>query len=166
MGVGRKCLPFWKPSLWRLSQSITSLTMNTAGVVALAEICNVMAQLPNLDDLSLSGTLVPAEKGALPGIGKTLGGRFSGKLTLRAAGYTDADIMNMLLGIPTGLRFTEIDIRCLCQCFPSAVKLVAACGKTLVKLSHAVVLNCKSHPFSCSGWLSERSINTHYPGKY
>jgi len=58
--------------------------------------------------------------------------------------------MNMLLEIPTGLRFTEVEIRCFYECFSSAVRLVEACAKTLVKLSHTVVFDCKSHPFSRS----------------
>jgi len=153
LGQEGKSPPFRKPTLWRLPPSTTSLTIDT-GQVALMEIRNIMAHLPSLDDLSLSGVLVPLHKVELLGIGKALGGRFGGKLALRAACYENIDIINMLLEVPTGLRFTEVEIRCLCECFPSAVKLVEACGKTLVKLSHAIVFDCKSKPMNKASTLT------------
>ena len=55
--------------------------MNT-DVVALVQIRDIMAHLPNLDDLSLLGYLVAVDRNMLPGIGRVLSGRFGGRLQL------------------------------------------------------------------------------------
>ena len=137
--------PYQESSLWRLPQSATSLIID-ADVVTLVQVRDIMAQLPNLDDLSLSGFLVPVDGDLLPGIGMTLRGRFGGQLLLRG-GYIGRNVINMLLEIPSGLRFTEV-IQCTLGCLPSAVRVVEACSETLVKLSHTLPAHCKSHLLS------------------
>jgi len=138
--------PWRTPSIWRLPQSVTSLTINTS-VVTLVQIRDIIAQLPNLDDLSLPGYLIPDAGRALVGIGTTLKGRFGGKLLLRND-CADNDVMNMLLEIPSGLHFTAVHIRCGGECLLTTVRLVEACGKTLVKLSYMVTFHGKYHSSS------------------
>ena len=138
-------LPLQEPSLWRFPQSVTSLTINTS-VVTLVRIRDIMALFPNLDDLSLSGYLIPVDGGELLGIGTALRGKFRGKLLLRDE-CADKDVMNMLLEIPTELCFTEVQIRCTGGCLLPTVMLVGACGKTLVKLSYTVTFHGESHSF-------------------
>ena len=133
-------------SLRRLPQSVTSLTIDT-DMVTLVQIRDVMVQLPNLNDLSLSGSLVAGDRNALSGIGTVLRGKFGGQLRL-LSGYADKDVMNMLLEVPTGLHFTEMRIRGTHVSFLSTVRLAEACCKTLVKLSYAVSIHGKSYPFS------------------
>ena len=147
--VSRNPLPLLVPSLWKLPQSVTSLTIDT-DVVTLVEVRDIIAQLPNLDDLSLSGFPIPVKRGELVGIGTILRGRFGGKLILRG-GCANWDVANMLLESPPGLRFTEMRICCSCNPLPMAVSLMEASGKTLIKLSYVVTLHCKSHLFS-SRW--------------
>ena len=143
------------PSLWRFPQHVTSLTIDTS-TVTLVHVRDIMAQLPNLDDLSLLGFLIPVGESVLPGIGATVRGRFGGQLTLRG-GYTRKETMNMLLEIPSGLHFTEVEISCMRDRLPSVLRLIEACSKTLVKLSYKVPSNCKSRPllsvqlFCCAG---------------
>jgi len=138
------------PSVWRLPLSVTSLTVNT-NVVTLIQIRDILAQLPNLNDLSLSGSLVPVGAKSLVGIGVALKARFDGRLQL-CGGYAQKDAINMLLEIPTGLHFTEAQIRCTHKCLPSAVRLAEACGETLVKLTQTVTfqLEGRCHHFSQS----------------
>jgi len=131
----------WTPTCWRLPQSITSLTMKT-DTSTLVQVTNIMAQLPNLDSLSLSGVLVPVDKTRLARIGSTLKGRFGGRLQL-TEGYAGRDTLNMLLEIPTGLRFTEVYICGMRGCLLSTVRLAEACRTTLVKWTSS---QCKSHP--------------------
>jgi len=130
---------------WRLPQSITSLTMRT-DTASLVQVRDILAQLPNLDDLSLSGALVPVSRKALPGIGTDLRGEFGGRLQLFKE-YAGKDAMNILLEIPTGLRFTEVEIRGMHECLLPTVRLAEACCKTLVKLSYTVSSYCESCPF-------------------
>ena len=114
---------------------MASLTIDT-GLITLVKIRETMARLPNLDYLSLSGALVPADRSGSRGIGTALGGRFGGKSALCTVSYTDKYTINMLLEVPTGLRFTEVEIHSAYERLPSAVRLVEPCGKTLVKLSY------------------------------
>ena len=115
-------------------------TFNGGGV-NLVQVRDLMAQLPNLNDLSLSGTLVAVDSRELPGIGTVLRGKFGGKLKL----ITDfADVMNMLLEIPSGLRFIEARIHCKNECLLSTIRLIEACSETLVKLSYSVAFDGKS----------------------
>ena len=134
----------------RIPQSVTSLTIDTS-VVTLVQIRDIIAKLPNLDDLSLSGYLVPDPGRALVGAGTTLKGRFGGKLLLRND-CADKDLMNMLLEIASGLRFTAVHIRCGGECILTTVRLVEACSKTLVKLSYMVTFHGKYHS---SSWPSQ-----------
>jgi len=74
-----------------------------------------------------------------------LRGRFGGKLLLRNE-CADRNVMNMLLEVTSGLRFTRVHIRCTNECLPTTVRLVEACSKTIVKLSYMVTFHGKSHP--------------------
>ena len=137
--------PLRVPWLWKLPQSVTSLTINT-GVVTVAQIRDIIVQLPNLDDLSLSGSIVAADKRTLVGIGAALRGRFCGQLRL-LKGHTNEDIVDMLLEVPTGLHFTDVQICGTYECLFSIVRLAEACCETIVKLSYAVSAYCESQPF-------------------
>ena len=110
----------------------------------LEQVRGIMAQLPNLDDLLLSGAFVPVDRVKLVGIGTVLRGRFGGRLQL-LNGYADHDVVNMLLEIPTGLRFTEVGVRGMYGCLPSTVRLAKACCKTLIKLSYKASSQCRPH---------------------
>ena len=129
----------WIPSFAKLPRSVTSLTID-ANTVTLERIHEVMAQLPNLTDLSLSGSLAILDRGALPGIGKDLKGTFGGQLRL-LKGHADANLINMLLEVPTGLHFREVYIRSMYECLLPSVRLVEACCKTLVKLSYTIAVH-------------------------
>jgi hypothetical protein len=141
-------LPSWIPSLGRLPRSVTSLTINVA-TVSLARVRDVLVQLPKLDDLWMSGSLVVPDVYPLAGIGAVLRGRFRGQLCL-FNGHADEDVMNMLLEVPTGLHFIQM---CICgthESFLSTVRLVEACGKTLVQLRYTLFIHGKFCPFSQS----------------
>ena len=142
--------PLWTPSSVRLPHSITSLTVDT-DETPLAQIRNFMVQLPNLNDLSLSGSSVEVDNNTPPGMGGTLRGRFGGQLRL-LKGHADTNIMDMLLEVPTGLHFTVVEIRSTHECLFSTVRLAEACSRTLVKLSYKVSNYGKFHPFSWSSW--------------
>jgi len=135
--------PLREPSFWNVPRSVTSLTINT-GAVTLVQVRDIMAQLPNLDNLAVSGSLANVDRRKLLGIGTVLKGRFGGRLILRGT-CDGGDIVNMLLEVPSGLHFTELEIYCSQDYLPSAVRLAEACCKTIVKLSHTVNLNCKSN---------------------
>lgn len=130
------------PSLWRLPQSINTLTIN-GGMVTLPQIRDIMAGLPNLDNLSLSGSLVPVDRKELLGIGTTLNGRFGGRLKLHG-GLADDNVINMLLEIPGGLRFTELQVQCHHKC-PLAASLAEVCSRNLVTLVYTVSVPGTSH---------------------
>jgi len=157
LGYGRFS-PLWEPLFWKLPRSVTSLTIRT-GAVTLLQVRDIMAQLPNLDDLVISG-LGEMDRRTLPGIGTALKGRFCGRLMLRDACVVE-DVINMLLEIPSGLRFAELEIHCTRSCLPSsAIRLAEACGKTLVKLLHRVSLQRKSNPVPSPIGSSARSMLT------
>ena len=157
------------PSLWKLPQSVTSLTIVT-DALAFAEVRDIMVRLPNLDDLSLSGSLPTEElswspspspdegsseledRDALPRIGTVMRGRFGGRLVLRD-GYAGEEVMNMLSEIQTGFRFREMQLHSPRLHLPSTVRLVEACNKTLVKLLYTAISFGKPHFFSQSSWL-------------
>ena len=134
-----------RPSLWRSPQSVTTLTVKT-GWISLVEIRDIMAQLPNLDSLWLSGALF-ADGRVSQGIGTVLRGRFGGKLRL-CNRYAGEHVTNMLLEIPTGVHFTEFQIECPRKLLPSNARLLEACGNTLVRLSYMVDFERESHSFS------------------
>ena len=106
-----------------------------------------MAQLPNLDNLSLTGNLMVGR--VPPELGRALRGRFGGELRL-VDGPADEDAMNMLLEIPTGLRFTNVEIFCTSESISSTVKLAEACGNTLVKLFYSTPAYGSSRSFQFS----------------
>jgi len=136
----------WIPMFWQLPRSITSLTMRT-DTSTLVQVRNILAQLPNLDDLSLSGTLVPLSRRQLGGIGTDLRGRFRGRLRLFEE-HAGKDVVDMLLEVPTGLHFTVVEIRGMGECLFSTARFVGACCKTLVKLTYTVSSYCEFPPFS------------------
>ena len=147
--LGHMSLPSsLSPSLWKLPPSITSLTVN-ASVFTVLQVRDVMAQLPNLDDLTLMGTPVKVDRSELPGIGAVVKGRFGGKLKL-CGEFVGEDVANMLLEIPSGLHFTEAIIHCTPECLPSAVRIAEACCNTLMKLSYPVAFPRGPHPLSQS----------------
>ena len=149
---------FWPPetlSPGRLPQSATSLTID-ADAATLLQIRDIMVQLPYLNDLSLSGFPAKVEGKTLQGMGATLGGRFRGKLRL-LKGHANEDTINMLLEIPTGLHFAEVDICGTQMYLLSAVRLAEACGKTLVKLSYVTPTYGEYHPFSWHSWFLHAS---------
>ena len=124
----------------RLSQ--LDISAGSTGGITLVQVRDVMARLPNLDNVLLSGCFVATDSRELLGIGTVLRGRFGG--TLRLCGeYADEDVINMLLEIPSGLHFTEVQIHCMNERPPSTVRLIEACGETLVKLSHTVDMDGK-----------------------
>ena len=137
-------------SVWRLSHSVTSLTAST-GEVTPERIRDAMVLLPNLDNLSLSGSLHPAARKELIGMGKNLKGRFRGRLRL-LKGLAHSDVVNMLLEVPTGLHFTGVEVRGTYECLLPTVRLVEACGGSLVKFAYTVSLSRKfPAPFLASG---------------
>ena len=90
-------------------------------------------------------------KDMLPGMGRTLKGRFGGRLLLYG-GYVDECVTNMLLEIPSRLHFTEAGIQGTHECFLSTVRLAEACGRTLLKLSYSANRQGKSYPFPWPSW--------------
>lgn len=130
------------PSFWRLPESVTSLTIGTDSY-EISHAQDIIARLPNLDNLSISGCLVTDRMSLSDG--PVVRGKFGGKLQL-LKGNASADIANVLLKIPTGLHFTEVDIESTYECLLSTVRLVEACTKSLVKISYMACLHRKSQP--------------------
>jgi len=140
--------PSRTPSLWKLPHSITTLFVNT-DAITLVQVRDVTVQLPNLDSLTLLGTLAAMDRRELTGIGTALRGRFGGKLIL----YSEddcKDIINMLLEILSGLHFTDAWIYYKREHLLSTVRLVEAFSQTLVRLSHKLASQGKSRHFSLS----------------
>jgi len=157
LGFGRFS-PFWEPSCWKLPRSVTSLTINTHAVT-LVQVRDIMAQLPNLDDLVLL-VYADAESKKSPGIGAVLKGRLSGRLKLTGECVSE-DVINMLLEISSGLRFAELEFDfSRTRLPPSAIRLAEACRKTLVKLSHTADPYCESYPSPQSGWFDANAISS------
>lgn len=129
----------------RLSHSTTSLAIHMDSVTVL-QIRDVMEQLPNLTDLSLSGSLVKVDKDILQGVGRGLRCKFGGQLRL-LKGHVDADIVNMLLEVPAGLHFTEVYIHSPNECLRPTLMLTEACGESLAKLTYTVDDYSESLPF-------------------
>ena len=140
------------PSFWRFPPSITSLTISMDMATPL-RIREILAELPNLDDLSLSGyfpTVPSVLGGEVPRTRAVMRGRFGGKLEL-LKGLAEEDVMKMLLEVPTGLHFTEIRIDGAGEWgLPATMKLLDACAKTLVKLSYVCNVYSRSGKFGCS----------------
>ena len=145
----RRFVASWELSFWKLPRSVSSSTIDT-GAANLVQVRDIMAQLPNLDELLLSGASREGRNN-LPRIGTVPNERFGGRLKLRVE-YTGEDIINRLLEIPSRLHLAELVIYCGKSRLPIwAVRLAEACGKTLVKLSHTVELHCKFYSFPKSG---------------
>lgn len=71
------------------------------------------------------------------GIGTDLRGKFGGQLGLFKKD-ADPDVMNMLLDVPTGLRFTNVHIHGARVCLRPTLMLAEACGESLAKLTYMV----------------------------
>ncbi|KAF9781680.1 hypothetical protein BJ322DRAFT_1220464 [Thelephora terrestris] len=103
------------------------------------QIRDVMAQLQNLNDLALSGTLGAVDRSNLQKIRTGLRGDFRGQLRLLKMPADDlGDIINMLLEILNGLQFPEVEIHSVNGCLLPSASLAEACGGTLTKLSYTV----------------------------
>ena len=139
----------WTPS-WRLPQSTTSLTIIADGVTPV-QLRDIMMQMPNLDNLSLSGSLAAMDRRALLGIETVSRGRLGGKLQL-LNGFADERVMDPLSKAPTRLYFTEVQICGTHERLLPTVRLAEACSNTLVKLSYTVSFHCKLRPFPRSKW--------------
>jgi len=75
---GHGMIPLTEPSSWKLPRSVTSLTINSP-LVTLAQVRDIMLQLPNLDDLALTpDSLAKPNERMLPGNRTALKGRFCG----------------------------------------------------------------------------------------
>ncbi|KAF9645584.1 hypothetical protein BDM02DRAFT_492760 [Thelephora ganbajun] len=153
------------PSFAKLPQTVTSLTIR-ARTVDLVQMRDVIARLPNLDDLSLSGSVTKRGRSFL-GLGTTLRARFGGKLQLRG-GHPYGKVVDMLLEVPTGLHFTEVHVYTNRGCLPTTVRLAEACGETLVRLLYGCLYNDdsetfeRSFDFSKSRSLREVTFNLHW----
>ena len=137
---------FDTPSFVGVPQSVTSLTIESP-VIDTENTRNIMALLPNLDDLSLSGTVSVRPGTQLQGFGKVLRARFGGRLRLHKIEGAEKDFVNMLLEVPTGLRFTEVHVDSLRERLLSTVRLAEACRSTLVKLSYGGLVASRSYTF-------------------
>ena len=111
---GKDLLVSRLPSLWRLPESVTSLTLKVSKGVSLVRIWDITARLPNLEDLSLWGQFIPADRMAL--VGTVPRGRLGGELVLRGV-YCTMGGMDML-EIPTALPFSKVKIDCGRQYIP------------------------------------------------
>jgi len=134
--IGGRCHKHeWISGIGRLPTSICSLTMQFVSVTNV-QVLEIMEQLPNLDDLSLStfkGASFPAEAGEI------LRGRYGGKLDLLLMEDFHASIVRSLLKAPEGLGFKSIKAFCNTgDDFPAYVDLVATCRDTLVDLDISV----------------------------
>lgn len=125
----------WVSSIGRLPTSIRSLTMKFVSVTNV-QVLEIMEQLPNLDDFSLStfkGAGFSAEAGEI------LRGRYSGKLDLRLMEDFHASIVRSLLKAPEGLGFKSVKALCNTgEDFPVYVDLVTTCRDTLSELDLSV----------------------------
>ena len=144
VGRGRS---LWMSQFVGLPQFVTSLRLEEHSIT-LWQTRDVMSQLPNLDDLRLTGTLPVTDRNEAQGIGTTLTAKFRGRLELCTVGPRcfDTDIVNMLLEVPTGLHFKDVHSR---ACLSSTVRIVEACSKTLVKLLYEFYDRSESAP-SCT----------------
>jgi len=136
--IGRTAIdPGFISALGQLPPSTRSVDITFTEVLT-THITSVMQQLPNLDNLSLMST---KPGGPIPpGTGKLIQCRLSGKLRLRRQ-LAHRDLLNMLMEVPTGLQFAEVEIRDVWMgCFPATLKLVRACQDTLTKLHFSTLV--------------------------
>jgi len=134
--VGGRCeTREWISSIGRLPTSIRSLTMKFVSVTN-AQVLEIMGQLPNLNDLSLS----TVKGGGSPaGVGEILRGRYSGKLELLLKEDFHASIARSLLETSEGLGFKSIKAFSNTEDdFPVYADLVNACRDTLADLDITV----------------------------
>ncbi|KAF9651761.1 hypothetical protein BDM02DRAFT_545651 [Thelephora ganbajun] len=123
--------------LGQLPPSTRSVDITFSKVIN-ANVISVIRQLPNLDNLSLMST----EWGGPipPGTGELIKSRLSGRLRLRRQ-FAHRDILNTLMEVPTGLRFTEVEIRdARMDCFTATLDLVKACQDTLTRLHFSTLV--------------------------
>lgn len=135
--------PGFISALGQLPPSTRSLDITFSKILN-AHIISVMQQLPNLDNLSL----MSQEWGGpiLPGSGRLIQGRLSGKLRLRRRS-AHRDLLGMLMEIPMGPQFTEVEIRdARIHCFPATLELVKACQDTLTKLHFSTLVMGNTSP--------------------
>ena len=129
---------------WELPRSVTSLEMQVW--VNLGQLQGLMGMLHNMDDFQLSGCIFETDEGTMPGPqGTALRGGFCGKLRLIDK-CANEDVMNMLLGSPTGLHFTEMQVHPRRECLVSTVRLAEACGETLARLRYSVAFHGNYFP--------------------
>jgi hypothetical protein len=142
--VGRSATnPDFLSALGQLPLSIRSVDITFTKVLT-THIISLMKQLPNLDNLSLMST---EWTGPIPpGTGQLIQARLSGKLRLRRK-LAHCDLLNMLMEVPAGPQFTEVEIRdARMNCFPATLKLVKACQDTLTKLHFSALVLGNSSP--------------------
>jgi len=144
--------PLRKRPFWRLPRSTSSLTIDT-DVAIHVRVRDITAKLLNLDELSLSGSLVAMDKRELPGNDERLI-IYSGH-----DGYNTISTTGAHLETQSSSSFTEVWIYCTRKHLPSAVGLAEACRKTLVKLSHQVVPYGRSHSMPSPVGSTVRSTN-------
>ena len=143
--IGRAALdPGFISALGQLPLSIRSVDITFSKILN-AHIMSVMQQLPNLDNLSLLsqewGGPIP------PGTGKLIQCRLNGKLRLRRQ-LAHHDLLNTLMEIPTGLQFTEVEIRdARMNCLPATLKLLGTCHDTLTKLHFSTLVQGDSSAY-------------------
>ena len=140
--------PLCIPPLRGLPQSVTSLVIN-ADMISRRQIRDVMEWLPDLDNLSLSGSLLAIDEEA--SVGAALRGKSGGKLSLflcEGRAGVGVTVVEMLLEPSTRLHFTDAQIRTQYEYLHPTVRLAEACAETLVKLFNIVDIHRKSHSFS------------------
>jgi hypothetical protein len=155
--------PSFISALGELPPSIRSVDITFSKVLT-AHIVSVLQQLPNLENISLRSTewagMIP------PGAGVLIQSRLGGKLRLRRR-FAHRDLLNLLMEIPTGSQFAEVEIRdSSMSCFPATLKLVEACQHTLTKLHFSAFVQGHSSFFCTSNLVADifqRNISTASP---
>jgi len=101
-----------------------------------AQVLDIMGQLPNLDNFSLSTF---KGSGFPDGAGEILKGRYGGKLELLLMDDPHASVVKSLLEVPEGPGFKSVKAFCNSgDDFPVYADLVAACQDTLTDLDISV----------------------------
>lgn len=139
--------PSFISALGHLPPTIRSVDVTFSKVLS-THVTSVVQQLPNLDNLSL----MSAEWGGAiqQGTGTLIQSRLSGKLRLRRKS-AHSDLLNMLMEVPTGPQFAEVEIRdASMSCFPASIKLVRTCQDTLTKLHFSTLVQGSSFFLVCA----------------
>lgn len=139
--------PSFISALGQLPPTTRSVDITFSKVLT-AHIISVIHQLPHLDNLSLMseewGGAIP------PGTGNLVQSRLSGKLRLHRKSAR-CDLLDMLMEVPTGPQFAEVEIRdASMNCLPAALKLVRACRSTLTKLHFSTLVQGNFPSFTCA----------------